>query len=184
MTPLELQRALGQMPSRSAQTLTFHCLEARPALECAALYGIGLPQWELLYFEAARALAGDTRQLPDAVRAPLARQLRLADEVLLEGRGEPRPPEVEATLRNLQLTPLIARLRALAEQRDEVQALIVAAERAAAASPARAREGWLRKLAVVAILAVSLFVWLRERNRTAPPTPTPTQIPLPAPGMR
>lgn len=168
MTPARLQRALETMPSRAAQTLIFHCVEGRSAPECAALYGIGLAQWEILFLEAARALAGDTAPLEDGARRSLAGQLQRA--------GETEPPA------DSKLVPLLALLRSLTEQRDEVQRLLLEAERAAAASPARAREAWLRRLAVAAIIAVSLFVWLREREQ--PPTPPPRHFPLPPPGVR
>jgi hypothetical protein len=69
----------------------------------------------------------------------------------------------------------------LSLHREEVHRLLVEAERAAAASPARAREGWLRLIAVALIVAVSLFVWLRERNK--PPPAAPSHFPLPPPAV-
>lgn len=163
MTPPELQRALAQMNPRQAQTLIFRCIDARPVDACAALYGVGIPQWEILFFEAARAFVGQTQPLPDSQRVALAQRLQqpVADPAL---------------------APLTAALAALTTHREEVQRLIVDTERAEAASPARAREAWLRRLAVVAIIAVSLFVWMREREK--PPAPSPTQFPLPRPGVR
>lgn len=148
MTPLELQRALGQMPPRAAQTLIFRCVDARTPAECAALYGVGLPQWEVLQLEAARALAQQTQPLPDAERARLGRRLA----ALLDAPEPPADPEVG---------PLAELLRSLRAQGPQVQQLLVEAERAAAASPARTRETWLRRLAVVVIIAVSLLVWLK-----------------------
>jgi len=164
MTPVELQRALAQMPSRSALVLTFHCLEGRSPGECAALYGIGLPEWEVLFFEAARALANQTEPLADAIRRPLATRLQAE---LAHPVAEPLPASAAAA--------------ALILHREEVHRLRVEAERAAASSPARAREAWLRRLAVAAIIAISLFVWLRERNK--PPAPTPSHFPLPPRGV-
>lgn len=161
MTPPELHRALAQMPSRSAQILIFRCVEGRAPADCAALYGVGLPQWEVLQLEAARALAGQTLPLADAERANLGR--RLAAQL-----DAPEPVEADA-----EVDALTGLLRSLRSNGPELQRLLLEAERAGAASPARAREAWLRRLAVVVILAVSLFVWLRERNKPAP------QIPLP-----
>lgn len=195
MTPHELQRALAQMPSRAAQTLIFRCIERRTARACAALYGIGLPQWHVLYFEAARALAGDTSLLPDDVRTCRAELLQRAAEVvpgpantyfLLRDEDAPPPtagePELaDAALRDPAVARWVALLKSLTDQREEVHQLMLETERVAAASPARAREGWLRRLAVVAIIAVSLFVWLRERNKAAPPAPS--HFPLPPRGL-
>ncbi len=161
MTPPELQRALAQMPSRSAQTLVLSCIEGRSPAECAALYGVDLPQWEILFFEAARALVADVKPLPDADRR------RLATALQEQLRFDPSL---------VTLAPAAA-IHALITHREEVHQLTVEAERAAAASPARAREGWLRRVAVVVIVAVSFFVWLRERNKA--PEPTPSHNPLP-----
>ena len=46
----------------------------------------------------------------------------------------------------------------------QVHQLLIEAERVAASSPARARDGWLRRLAVAVIIVVSILVWLRERT--------------------
>jgi hypothetical protein len=159
MTAFELQRALSAMPPRAAQTLMFRCLEMQTAEECAALYGIGLPQWNILFLEAARALTGESSLLGDAERRALADELYRQCELLLTP-GAPEPATLD---------PRIVRLAALVHHREEVRRLIVEAERTAAQSPARRREGWLRRAAVVAIIGVSLFVWMRDRDK--PPEP-------------
>jgi hypothetical protein len=158
--PAALLQALGALHSRAAQVLIFRCLEGRPPQECAALYGVDVPQWEILFLDAARALASDTAPLDDSIRKTLARRLQaeLATPV-----AEPLPA-----------TKAVAALSANAQ---EVQRLLAEAEQRAAASPERAREGWIRRLAVVLIIGVSLFVWLRERNK--PPAPTPSHNTLP-----
>ena len=154
MTPLELQRALAAMPPRAAQTLVFRCVEGRSAAECAALYGIGLPQWQLLFLDAARSLVGQSAPLDDQARPDLAQRLQ---RLLDEGGSEP--------------DPLVDRLRGLTEHRDEVRRLTLAAEEAAARSPARQREGWLRRIAVVLIIVASIYVWLRDKGATPAPGP-------------
>ena len=160
MTAPELQQALARMPSRFAQALIFHCVEGRTAPECAALYGIGVPQWEILFLDAACALASQPAPLTDAARLTLATHVQ-ADLA--------QPPSAAL--------PASRAAQALILHREEVHRLLLETERAAAASPARAREGWLRRLAVVLIIAVALFVWLRERNK--PPPPTQSHFPLP-----
>jgi hypothetical protein len=166
VTSLELQRALGRMPSRAAQTLILRCLEGRSVETCASLYGVGVPQWQILFFDAARALAGDPVPLADPQRARLADRLQRAAG----------PPE-QGSMHEPRIVALAALLQSLVDQRDEVQRLLFEAERAEASSPARVRETWLRRLAVVVIIAVSLFVWMRERSK--PPTPSPSHFPLP-----
>ena len=157
------------MPPRATQTLLFRCVEGRTAQECAELYGIGLPQWQRLFFDAARAFVGDTTPIADGPCTTLANQLHHALE---------RAPEVaDLAGQDPQVALLAAQLRSLIQQRAEVDRLLIEAEATAAASPARAREAWLRRLAVVVIIAVSLFVWLRERN--PPPTPIKSHFPLP-----
>lgn len=162
MTPVQLQQALERMPSRAAQTLIFRCVEGRSPAECAALYGIGVPQWEVLFFDATRALVQDATPLDAATRRAHAAQLQAE---LTSAIALPSP---------LSLTTAVS---ALTRHAEEVQRLRAEAEKAAAASPARARETLLRRVAVAAIVAVSLFVWMRERNK--PPTPTPSHFPLP-----
>ncbi len=171
MTSNELQRALGQMPSRAAQTLILRCLEGRSIQTCAELYGIGVSQWQILFFDAARALAADARPIPDPQRAVLADRLQRALVSLQHDEAG------DALLRDPVIAPLAALLQSLVDQREEVQRLLLEAERVAASAPARVRETWLRRLAVVVIIAVSLFVWLRERNKT--PAPNPSHFPLP-----
>ncbi len=143
----ELHRGLTQLPSRFAQTLIFHCLESRPPQECAALYGIDLPQWEILFWEAARGLARETAPLSDFQRRALAAQLQ-------SELTHPVPNPMRASVA----------AAALRVRREEVHRLLIEAERVAAESPARARDGWLRRLAVGVIIVVSILVWLRERT--------------------
>ena len=135
------------------------------------MYGIGVPEWELLFFEAARALANETTPLSDLTRRNLATQL-----------------QAELANPGAKLLEVSSFIAALTLHREEVHRLVREAERAAAASPARAREGWLRRIAVVLIIAVSLFVWLRERNlelREGPKKSPATQshFPLPPRGL-
>ena len=153
MTARELQEALAAMPPRMAQTLIFHCVEGRTPGECAELYGVGLPQWQILFFEAARALAGEAAALPDEARTSSA-------------------PRLVETLRGADPEPsaLVFPLRELIREREEVQRLILEAERAAAHSPERRRNDWLRRVAMVAIIVVSILIWLRDRApASAPP---------------
>src|SRR5689334_22479853 len=52
MTPAELQAALAKMPARSQQILAHRLLDERSPEQCAALYGLTLPQWDVLFLGA------------------------------------------------------------------------------------------------------------------------------------
>lgn len=62
-------------------------------------------------------------------------------------------------------------LRALTQHKEAVRRRLVEAEEAAARSPARARETWLRRLAIIAILALSAWFYWKEQHK--PPQPPP-----------
>lgn len=96
MTPAQLHAALAQMNPRAAQTLIFRCVENRSDAECAALYGVGQPQWRALYFEAARALVGEVSALPDSERGTLSPRLIAALADLTTHAEEVQRLRVEA----------------------------------------------------------------------------------------
>jgi hypothetical protein len=56
MTPPELQAALAQMPARSQQIFAHRFLEERTPEQCAALYGLTLAQWDVLFLGAVNDL--------------------------------------------------------------------------------------------------------------------------------
>ena len=133
MTPPELHRALERTPARSAQILSHRLLDGRAREACAALYGLNLGQWDVLFLRAVR----------DFERAL--------------GRAPP-DDDSEAEHISVGLTP---ELHALAQHRDEVKRLL---ERAAAeyeASPRFAVELWARRLAIAAIIGLTLYFYLK-----------------------
>lgn len=133
MTPEELHRALEKMPARSAQVLGHRVLEARSRDECAALYSLKLPQWDVLF---ARAVQDFERAL---------------------GRT---PPDDDSAAPRLAeaLTP---ELQLLSQHRDEVKRLMEKAQADYEASPRYTVEVWARRLAIAGIIALTLYFYLK-----------------------
>ena len=143
MTPLELQAALARTPARSVQVLSHRLLEARSREECAALYGLTLELWDVLFLRAFRDF----------------------EQAL--GRPQPTPDEAteraEAARLSSQLPPELA---ALAEHRDELARLIARAQAEYEASPAYTFETWARRIAIALIVALTAyFYWSEEQQK-------------------
>jgi hypothetical protein len=133
MTPNELHRALADMPARSAQVLGHRVLEARSRDECAALYSLKLPQWDVLF---ARAVHDFERALG----------------------GSPPDDDADAPRLAESLTP---ELQQLFRHRDEVKRLMEKAQADYEASPRYTVEVWARRLAIVGIIALTLYFYLK-----------------------
>ncbi len=142
MTPETLHAALASVPARDALVLRFRFLEGDSRETSALRYGLTPEIYDLLLERSARPflarLRGQSaRVLPDAEEAAAAAALR-------------------------DHTP--AELVALAEHRDAVKALLIAAEAAAEKSPQRARENWLRRIGIVLILAATAYFYWQEQQ--------------------
>lgn len=85
----------------------------------------------------------------------------------VSGVAPPAAATVDPSVR-----PLADALAALWANRDAVQRRLRDAEAEAARSPARAREAWLRRLAILLILALTAWFYWRERQ-APPPRPPP-----------
>jgi hypothetical protein len=168
-----LHDVLRQTPSRSAEILTRVSLDEWTLPELASRYGVPETSAATLLLRAARdfrAVAEGTRTpappLPDAAEAALATHLAQA----LQQASEQVPPEVRAHWDDLH---------ALRVAREELRRRLEEAEAAAARAPSRMYESWLRRLAIAAILALSAWLYWRDRH-AAPPAPTPrSALPLP-----
>ncbi len=140
MTPLELQQALAKTPARSAQVLAHRLLEAHTREECAALYGLSVDQWDVLFLRAARDFERALgREAPPAADEP-QEAARLAQEL--------SPP-----------------LLALSTHRDETRRLMDKAHADYEASPSHAVEVWARRIAIVVIIALTAYFYWREEQR-------------------
>ena len=157
-------------PTPGALLLAFKRMSPRAAqvVQRASLDGLGLGALARKYGVSQRA-AG----------VLLLRSVRELDAAL--GGTEPRPLPYEFELASLpaflegwrRADPFgpAALLVASTAAREELSVALAAAAAAEEASPRRRREGWLRWLAIIAILALSAYLYWRDEVRR--PTPTP-----------
>jgi Sigma-70, region 4 len=186
----ELVDALSRLPPRSSQLLGFRVLDGRPDAECARLYGVSEAAIAVHVLRAARLLEAalaspGKRMLPSHEAALGPDDEEQEARALLEGLDR---ADLEPGRRNDQLIAwvgspsaaasqgsshghraieavlgasparLLLHLRALA---PEVRRLADAKEREEANSPERRRAEWLRRLALVALVALALWLYLR-----------------------
>lgn len=150
---LSLQQALGRMSPRLAQVLLRRFVEHRSRDEFGALYGLQLEQADRLVYRASRSL-----------------------EAALAGMPEPGPmpdrQEIEQTHALLRAQPPF--LTALSAQHEALSVALEQAAREAESSPARAREEWLRRIAIVLVLALAGYFYWRDHfgpKERRPPEP-------------
>nr|WP_242588562.1 hypothetical protein [Corallococcus macrosporus] len=160
MSPEALVAALRALEPRTAAVLVRRLVERRPLAECAAWYGISNDAFSVLLLRAAEALA---RQLELATRAPESQEEATAWERMLAVAVEKDTAPVPVAL-----APVARLCQRMHELGPEVEAAMARAAEADADSPGRAREEWLRRLAVAALLALTAWLyWSR------PPEPEP-----------
>lgn len=136
MTDAEvLWRALCRLPPRSAQLLVFRFVEERSPEESARLYGIS----------------------PDALQTHLDRAGALFVRALQDPDGPPLLPDDEPSGADDREA-----LRRLRENATLVRQVAEAQARAEEDSPARRREDWLRRVALAVLVAVALWLYLRQ----------------------
>ncbi|MFT3838119.1 MAG: hypothetical protein QM723_14125 [Myxococcaceae bacterium] len=153
-TAAELSQALRTIAPRPSQVLAWRFLGGHPAAESATRYGITVEAFDLLLLRSAAPLVarfGVDPKLPDdfAHEQAFATQLRQA----LEGGGT---------------HPFAPVLQELAAHKDEVRALLDAAEAEWQRSPAAARETWLRRVAIVVVVVLSAYFYWREQEAKKP----------------
>lgn len=150
MTPAELQHTLAKIHARSARVLTHALLDDRSREDCARLYGITPGQWDVLFLRAARDFERALQNAPPSAPQPHLGELTAA-------------PALRDALA-ARSTPLALALLELREQRDAVKVELARAEATHEASAAYAVEVWLRRIAIVAILALTAyFAWRDEQ---------------------
>ncbi len=163
-----LFRLLTAAPPRSAELVKRVALAQTPFPELATLYRLDLPQLERLVFRAfLDVLSGGTARVPDE-REPAE------IEVMLDRRTAPAGEGAE--VRNLW--------DRLSDHRLTLEARQIQAAAAFEASPDRARDEWLRRIAIVLVLALTAFFYLQEKNKPRPPPqrrPTSTAPSVPGP---
>ncbi|HEX8438139.1 hypothetical protein [Archangium sp.] len=160
----ELCAALRALPYRESAFLVLRLVRGSTLAESAAFYGVSSEAFSVNLLRAGLALTA-AAALPcrppenDAEEALWARALAEA----LERETAVVPPG---------LTSLVALCRRLRAQGPEVAAALEAAEREEEASPSRTREDWLRKLAVLALLGLTGYLYC---NRPEAPPERPVQ---------
>jgi hypothetical protein len=163
-----LAEVLQQTPPRSAELVSRLTLDGWSLATLAERYGIDAPAARRLVLRAARDFEAALRRahappLPDDVERPLA-------DALAEALEAPGPGPAAAAE---PVQPLVQALAALVAQRGEVRRHLAEAEQRAAASPARRRETWLRRLAIITVLGVSAWLYWREHRADAPAVQPP-----------
>jgi hypothetical protein len=141
---------LRAISPRSAQALVFRLVERTPREACASLYGIRPEAWDVKLSRALEEFCGR----PPHPAPP--HDVETADAAALAAALEAGEPPSEPRLALLW--------RAALPLRDEgpaVRQALDAAAHADESSPARRREEWLRKAAIVAIVALTAFFYLR-----------------------
>ena len=152
MSPEQLVQPLLSMPSRHAQVLRFRLVDGRSREDSAQLYGLTSEQFDVLLYRAARDFQGDAAQLPD--EQLLANAATFAAELEQALAGEPAPA-------------LATALASLTNNGIRVQQLLDEAAARADASPARTREQWLRRVAIVVVLGLTAYFYWQQREREA-----------------
>ncbi|NOK19236.1 hypothetical protein [Corallococcus carmarthensis] len=160
LSPEALVAALRELEPRTAAVLIRRLVERRPLTECTAWYGISSNAFSALLLRSAVALA---RQLGLSARPPESQEEATAWERMLAVAVEKDTAPVP-----VPLAPMAWLCRRMHELGPEVEAALARAAEADAESPGRAREEWLRRLAVAALLALTAWLyWIR------PPEPEP-----------
>ncbi|MCY1041319.1 hypothetical protein OV208_08310 [Corallococcus sp. bb12-1] len=155
-----LGAALRELEPRTAAVLLRRLVERRTLVECASWYGISSDAFSVLLLRSAVALArqaGQPAREPDGVEEAAAWERMLAAAV--EKDTAPVP---------VALTPVVQVCRRMHELGPEMETALAKAAQAEADSPGRAREEWLRRLAVAALLALTGWLYW-----TRPPEPEP-----------
>lgn len=154
-------RALSRVHPRSLQVLLARFVAAAPGgpgrttAAFATFYGISEPAAGVLLWRAAREFEAALEGAPAAVERDDTDQQSagLLQQALSSGGA------VEAT----RFTHLASHLRELTTHADALRQRLAEAERAELTSPAYVRETWLRRIAIVVVLALSAwFYWRAE----------------------
>ncbi|MBK7859540.1 MAG: hypothetical protein IPJ65_13170 [Archangiaceae bacterium] len=134
--------------------LSHRLLDARTREACAGLYGLELQQWDVLFLRSAHDFERALGRSPSTLDEPGSAAALAAS----------LPPE----------------LSALEAHRDQVKALIHQAHLDYEGSPAFSVETWLRRIAIVLILALTAYFYWRE-EQTKKPVPYAPYLTQPRP---
>lgn len=156
-----LFRLLTAAPPRSAEIVKRVALAGMDFSQVAQLYGVDVPRAQVLVFRALLDVAsGGTARIPDGREGSEVQSM--VGPPASQGEG------LEARRLWDQLT----------RHRDELQVRLQQSAAAFAASPDRVRDEWLRRLAIVVVIALTAFFYWREQHQPHPP---PQKRPIVAP---
>ena len=160
-----LFRLLTDAPPRSAEIVKRVALSGMDFPAVGKLYGIEVPRAQVLVFRALMdVVSGGTVRVPD-VRED-------AEVLAMVGSPSPFPASQGEGLQARKLWDQIA------ANRDELKLQLEKAAQEFAESPDRVRDEWLRRIAIVVVLALTAFFYVREQNKPhPPPQKRPTSIP-------
>lgn len=156
-----LLSALERMPPRSAEVVKALALGGLDRAGMAERYGISPEAADVLTWRAARDLVAAIKNTREP---PLPHEVELREAKALADALSSRSPH-----------PLATPLLEIVAEREEVRAALAKAAAEAERSPARARETWLRRLAIAVLLALTAYFFWREQTKPLPPPePRPT----------
>lgn len=152
--------ALRRLPPRFSQLLQFRFIDGRSDSDCAELYGITLAALAVHVLRAARLLQYALEHGGTEPLLPLAEPMPAESERALAARLLARlaAPTVDA---DSEVGPLAIMLKELSRCGSEIRALARAHLEAELRSPAYRRKELLRRAALIALLALAGWLYLR-----------------------
>jgi hypothetical protein len=156
-----LLAALNRLHPRALQVLLARFVAqtdsgpGRDRARFATFYGVELPAADLLLFRAAREFEAALDGVPPSPPRDFDDEQRASAE-LVAALESPTPPMSQ------RLGRLVDALRALTTHAATIRDRLSAAERAELESPEYARETWLRRIAIVLVLALSGWFYLKD----------------------
>ena len=152
-------RALTQLHPRHAQVLVARFVAKTPTgdgrsfREFVAFYGVPEASAKVLLWRAVREFEAARQGVPAEPPVAFGEEVRQAEAL-------------HDALERVEPSPTVAALRALTANAPTLRQRIREAERAEVESPAYARETWLRRVAIVIVLALSAwFYWKDDLTR-------------------
>jgi hypothetical protein len=147
-----LYRLLADAPPRSAEIVKRVTLAGMDFPELAKLYGVDVARAQILVFRSFLDVSsGGKARVPDE-RESLEVSAMIAP-ASTGGEGAQARQLWERMTRN----------------RDELKVKLAKSAAEYAASPDRDRDEWLRRAAIVLVLALTAFFYWREQNKPKPP---------------
>lgn len=163
-SPEALAQALRALPARPSSLLSLRLLRVRSEEACAAFYGTSTEAFGVHLLRAGLELAAGLGQ---RVRAPES-----AAEEEAWARALAAALEGEGARVGAALEPVVELCRRLREAAPEVAARLEQLEQEEARSPHRQREEWLRRLAVLLLVALTAWLyWTRPPEEPGKPPP-------------